>query len=305
MAVSKNFENKDSKSERSEGGKQSGGSPFDVLGLLGMPKDMQNGIKSAVHNVEQAVDGLKHIVELAGKHSEQKPATVEAHITAANDGHQDFKRGSLLHGEVHNDNHQQGKLLGRLTHDETARPNPSHFAFLLKRLHEREAQHHNSDVVQQLQPMAIDQPQPQEHPATNWREANYAFRQNTADITLAGAKVLASGVIGAELNPNLGADEGKLRDMGLPYTRSVDKDMKPFFEHVIRPIMTRQPEQFHSQISNRGQDNHHSNLPYGGFQHHVQPNYYRADNSYYHQNQQQHLPYGGFQSHMQYYRRQS
>ncbi len=284
MAVSKNFENKDSKSEHTEGGKQSGGSPFDVLNLL---------------------SSFKQIVEQVGQHGHEKPAAGEPHKTASNDGHQELKRGSLLHGEVHSDDHKRGVLLGRLSHNETPHHDPGHLSgILLRRLHQN-SEHQDVPQQQIAQQSHQFEQQPQEHPANNWREANYIFRQNTADVTLAGAKVLASGVIGAELNPNLGADEGKLRDMGLPYTRSVDKDMKPFFEHVIRPIMTRQPEQFHSQMSNHGQDTHHSNLPYGGFQHHVQPNYYRADNSYYHQNQQQHLPYGGFQSHMQYYRRQS
>ncbi|MBX9771656.1 MAG: hypothetical protein K2X29_09810, partial [Candidatus Obscuribacterales bacterium] len=163
MALSKNFENKDSRSERSEGGKNSGGSPFDVLSLLGMPKDIQ-----------KAVDGLKHLVEQAGKHGEQKPAVADTHKATANDGHQDFKRGSLLHAETPIDHHQKGVLVGRLTHNETPHHNPSHLsAFLLKRLHERTAQHHNPDVMQQpqldQQPMTFNQ-QPQEQHPTNWQE---------------------------------------------------------------------------------------------------------------------------------------
>lgn len=91
--------------------------------------------------------------------------------------------------------------------------------------------------------------------------------------------------------------------MGLPYTRSVDKDMRPFFEHVVRPIVMRQPEKFHSQMSG---ESHATNLPYGGFQHYSRMphnNYYQAEHNNHEQNQ--HLPYGGFQSHVPYYRRQS
>lgn len=63
-----------------------------------------------------------------------------------------MKRGSLLNA-THQDNHKHGVLLGRLTHNETAaHHNPSHLsAFLLKRLHEREAQ------PQHAEPMSFNQ----------------------------------------------------------------------------------------------------------------------------------------------------
>lgn len=293
MAIPKGFENKDSKSEKTDGHKQSDSPTFDVLSLLGMPsaKDIEKGVKAAIDTAGHAVDGLKHLVSQA----EQKPQADN-----------EIKRGSLLNAP-HQDAHKHGVLLGRLTHNETAaHQNPSHLsAFLLKRLHERQAdnQHAEKPIQFDQQPIAFDQQQPQEIRGTQWQEANYSFRQATADVVLQAAKPLASLAPGADLNPNLGADEQRLKDMGLPFTRSVDKDMRSFSEHVLRPIAMRQPEKFHSQMSG---ESHATNLPYGGFQnysHMPHNNYYHAENNYHGQNQ--HLPYGGFQSHVPYYRRQS
>lgn len=309
MAVPKGFDSKDSKHEKIEGGKQSGGSTFDVLDLLGMPKDMKNNIKNAMTNVEHAVDGLKQLVGQAEKH-EAMPAPADSRKTTTADNHHDFKRGTYLNATSHP--HADHPLMARLVHNETPNQNPSHLsAFLLKRLHERQQQS-NTDFPQQAtqfaQPMQFEQQPrqfqqvPQESQGTQWQEANLSFRRTSADAVLNVARPLAAMAPGADLNPNLGADPEMLRRQGLPYTRSIDRDIDGVFDHIVRPIVTRQPEKFHSQMSH--QQGRHADLPYGGFQQYAQPNYYRAENNY-HQNQQHALPYGGFQTNVPYYRRSS
>lgn len=306
--ATKGFENKDSKSDRPQDGKQSGGANIDVLGLLMQHKDIQKGINDVNQTVQNAVAGLQQLFGQADK-SHEKTA-------AQNKTHEEFKRGSLLNAGTH-DHIQRGALAGRLVHNEAPHHNPSHIsAFLLKRLHERETTHHAPEATQQqvaFQSLQSDR-QPivfspneqfnQQERGTDWQEANFAARRSTADVTLAVFRPVASALPGSEFNPNTGADEQMLKQQGLPYTRSIDRDI-PGVWHVVHGVMTRNPEKFHSQMSQVGQgpfhataranDGHHhqqGNLPYGGFQQHARINYYQAENNYY--KPQRQLPYGGF-----------
>ena len=319
MATSKGFESRDSKSEKGEGGKQSGGPTFDVLHLLGMPsaKDIEKNVKSTV---DHAVDGLKHLVGQAEKH-EQKQTAANTHrdfprgsLLRASE-HHDFQRGSLLNAHTKNHDHP---LMGRLTHNETAHQNPSHLsAFLLRRLHQNDNQaqmHAQSDqqpmqfnlqatrfeqqpVQFENQPMSFDQQNQQAEPQGNsWQEAKYNIKHAASEAVLDYiAKPLASMVVGSEYNPNLGADENRLREMHLPFVIPLGKH-KERLDKVIHGVATGHAEKFQSQIQHfQGS---------GPFHSHAQRHSNAVEHNYYQQSQQQ-LPYGGFQSHMSYYRRSS
>lgn len=310
MALSKGFENKDSKSEKAEGGKHAGGPTFDVLQLLGMPsaKEIEKSVKSTV---EQAVDGLKNLVGQAEKHehaaTDKHPNFPPGSLLKAANTHHDFPRGTYLKAHTQNHDHP---LMGRLVHNETRgetpHPNPSHLsAFLLRRLRE------NSNQAQQLdqQPMQFEQqfnqqiaqqPAPfeqQETQGNQWQEAKYNIKHAASETLLETvAKPLASIAPGADLNPNLGADENQLRQMGVPMARSVFRD-KERLDQVIHGVATGHAEKFQSQIQHfqgggpfHAYSQRHSNI---------------SEHNYYQQSHQQPLPYGGFQSHISYYRRSS
>ncbi len=307
--ASKGFENKDSRTEKQEGGKQSGGPNFDVLGLMKMHKDIEK-------NVGQAVDGLMHLFGQA-EHANHK------------DNQPDFKPGSLLHAAEQNQKHvltghlshnetlhstdthasfPRGALLNRLKHNEATHPNPSHLsAFLLKRLHEREAPHPTQGNIQQhsfqfeQQSMLTNQqgfdqqlaqnPQPSEAP--QWRQDMYNARRDLAQTTMDAAVPVVSAMPFNEFNPNNpNVNRAELAAQGLPFTRGVQQDFDGVMEHVVKPVMERRAEKFQSQMSNIGHGPFHSY----GHSSRVSDNYY--------QSQHNQLPYGGFKSNISYYRRE-
>lgn len=285
--------------------------------------------KDIEKNVGQAVDGLMHLFG-------------QAEQTNNKDTHQDFKRNSLLQASEQNQKHvltghlshnetphsldthasfPRGALLNRLKH-QTEQHNPSHLsAFLLKRLHEKEAHHPTQSNIQQQsfqfeqQPMIINQqglgeqagqnPQPSEAP--QWRQDMYNARRDLAQATMDVAVPVVSSMPFNELNPNNpNVNRAELAAQGMPFTRGVQQDFDGVMEHVVKPVMERRAEKFHSQISNVGQGPFHAlgrpaeyhpnqqHLPYAGFQLHT--SYVRRDGNYYQaQQHKQQLPYGGFQ----------
>ncbi|MBX9879141.1 MAG: hypothetical protein K2Y22_11840 [Candidatus Obscuribacterales bacterium] len=305
--ASKGFENKDSRTEKQEGGKQSGGPNFDVLGLMKIQKDIEK-------NVGQAVDGLMHLFGQAEQANHKDT--------------QDFKRGSLLNaGEHGNDqkkvltghlshnesvhagqdqHHLRGALLNRLKHDGPTHQNPSHLsAFLLKRLHEREGRHPTQATIQP-QSFQFDQPtpinqqsfdqqsaqNPQRSEAPQWRQDMYNARRDLAQATMDAAVPVVSAMPFSEFNPNNpNVNRADLSAQGMPFTRGVQEDFNRVMEHVVRPVMERRAEKFQSQMSNVGHGSFHS---YASSR--VSDNYY--------QGQHNQLPYGGFKSNISYYRRE-
>lgn len=317
--TSKGFENKESKTERQASAHLSGPN-FDVLGLMKMGKDIEK-------NVGQAVDGLKHLFGQSEQANNK-------------DTHQDVKRNSLLQASEQNQKHvltghlshnetphtldthvsfPRGTLLNRLK-QETAQHNPSHLsAFLLKRLHERESAHPTQNNIQQqsfqleqqsmhTHQQGFDQqvaqnPQPSEAP--QWRQDMYNARRDLAQATMDAAVPVVSAMPFNEFNPNNpNVNRADLAAQGMPFTRGVQQDFDGVMEHVVKPVMERRAEKFHSQISNVGHGPFHAvgrpaeyhpsqHLPYAGFQQHT--SYVRRDGNYYQaQNQKQQLPYGGF-----------